>query len=94
MPRIFASPRKRSPRCFGTDAVDHHQHAAQSNRARVRARGIGAAGAVLKRYDAYAICDEVYEHLVFDGRAHVPLISLPGMRERCVRVGSAGRCSR
>ena len=46
---------------------------------------------LLKRYDAYAVCDEVYEHLVFDGRAHVPLISLPGMRERCVRVGSAGK---
>ena len=45
----------------------------------------------LKRYDAYAVCDEVYEHLVFDGRAHVPLISLPSMRERCVRVGSAGK---
>ena len=45
----------------------------------------------LKRYDAYAVCDEVYEHLVFDGRPHVPLISLPGMRERCVRVGSAGK---
>jgi N-succinyldiaminopimelate aminotransferase len=46
---------------------------------------------LLKRYDALAVCDEVYEHLVFDGRAHVPLISLPGMRERCVRVGSAGK---
>ncbi len=45
----------------------------------------------LKRYNAYAVCDEVYEHLLFDGRAHVPLISLPGMRERCVRVGSAGK---
>jgi N-succinyldiaminopimelate aminotransferase len=45
----------------------------------------------LKRYDAYAVCDEVYEHLVFDGRAHIPLISLPGMRERTVRVGSAGK---
>lgn len=45
----------------------------------------------LKRYDAFAVCDEVYEHLVFDGRAHIPLISLPGMRERCVRVGSAGK---
>ena len=45
----------------------------------------------LKRYDAYAVCDEVYEHLVFDGREHIPLISLPGMRERCVRVGSAGK---
>jgi aspartate/methionine/tyrosine aminotransferase len=45
----------------------------------------------LKRYDAYAICDEVYEHLVFDGREHIPLISLPSMRERTVRVGSAGK---
>ena len=45
----------------------------------------------LKRFDAFAVCDEVYEHLVFDGRAHIPLISLPGMRERCVRVGSAGK---
>jgi aspartate/methionine/tyrosine aminotransferase len=45
----------------------------------------------LERYDAYAVCDEVYEHLVFDGRAHIPLISLPHMRERCVRVGSAGK---
>ena len=45
----------------------------------------------LQRFDAYAICDEVYEHLVYDGRAHIPLISLPNMRERCVRVGSAGK---
>ena len=45
----------------------------------------------LTRYDAYAVCDEVYEHLVFDGRTHVPLISLPGMASRCVRVGSAGK---
>jgi aspartate/methionine/tyrosine aminotransferase len=41
--------------------------------------------------DAYAICDEVYEHLVFDGRAHQPLIAMPGMRERCLKIGSAGK---
>ncbi len=41
--------------------------------------------------DAYAVCDEVYEHLVFDGRVHVPLITLPGMRERCLKIGSAGK---
>src|SRR5437763_160153 len=34
---------------------------------------------------------QVYDLLVFDGRPHVPLISLPAMRERCVRVGSAGK---
>jgi len=45
----------------------------------------------LIRYDAYAVCDDVYEHLVFGGRAHIPLISLPKMRERCVRIGSAGK---
>jgi len=43
------------------------------------------------RYDAYALCDEVYEHLVFDGASHVPLMSLPGMRDRCIRIGSAGK---
>jgi aspartate/methionine/tyrosine aminotransferase len=50
-----------------------------------------AIAAVLRASDAVAICDEVYEHLVFDGRAHVPLATLPGMRDRVVRVGSAGK---
>lgn len=45
----------------------------------------------LKRFDALAICDEVYEHLTFDGLKHSPLATLPGMYERCVRVGSAGK---
>jgi len=42
-------------------------------------------------HDAYAISDEVYEHILFDGRKHVPLMGLPGMRERAVRIGSAGK---
>lgn len=46
---------------------------------------------VLRESDTIAICDEVYEHLVFDGKPHIPLASLPGMRERCLRVGSAGK---
>jgi aspartate/methionine/tyrosine aminotransferase len=45
----------------------------------------------LERHDAMAICDEVYEHLTFDGREHVSLLHLPGMRERVVRIGSAGK---
>lgn len=44
-----------------------------------------------RRYDAYAISDEVYEHIVFDGRVHRPLMTLPGMFERSVRIGSAGK---
>jgi N-succinyldiaminopimelate aminotransferase len=43
------------------------------------------------RCDAIALTDEVWEHLVFDGRAHRPLAALPGMRERTVKVGSAGK---
>lgn len=43
------------------------------------------------QHDAYALCDEVYEHLVFDERRHIPLITLPGMRERAIRIGSAGK---
>ena len=42
-------------------------------------------------HDAYAICDEVYEHIVFDGRRHQSLMALPGMRDRTVRIGSAGK---
>ena len=43
-----------------------------------------------RRHDLLAITDEVYEHLVFDG-AHVPLASLPGMRERTVTISSTGK---
>ncbi|WP_419905775.1 aminotransferase [Kiloniella sp.] len=43
------------------------------------------------RYDVYAVCDEVYEHQLYDGRKHYPLITLPGMRDRTVRIGSAGK---
>ncbi len=46
---------------------------------------------LVARHDAYAVCDEVYEHLTFDGWKHIPLMTLPGMRERCVRIGSAGK---
>ena len=44
-----------------------------------------------QRFDAVAVCDEVWEHVVFDGRRHLPLIAIPGMRERCVKIGSAGK---
>jgi N-succinyldiaminopimelate aminotransferase len=42
-------------------------------------------------HDAIAICDEVWEQVVFDGARHVPLIGLPGMRQRTVKIGSAGK---
>jgi len=50
-----------------------------------------AIARLVERHDAYALCDEVYEHLVFDGGSHIPLLTLPGMRDRAIRVGSAGK---
>ena len=44
-----------------------------------------------EKFDAIAVCDEVWEHVMFDGRQHIPLIAMPGMRERCVKIGSAGK---
>jgi aspartate/methionine/tyrosine aminotransferase len=46
---------------------------------------------LLEQYDAYAICDEVYEHLVFPPAKHIPLMTLPGMFPRTLRIGSAGK---
>jgi N-succinyldiaminopimelate aminotransferase len=52
---------------------------------------LDALARVLAQSRAIAICDEVYEHLVFDSRNFVPLIKRPGMEARVVRVGSAGK---
>ncbi len=41
--------------------------------------------------DLLVVTDEVYEHLVFDGAEHLPLATFPGMRERTVTIGSAGK---
>jgi aspartate/methionine/tyrosine aminotransferase len=42
-------------------------------------------------HDAVAICDEVWEQVVFGNAVHRPLIAFPGMRERTVKIGSAGK---
>jgi len=52
---------------------------------------LAAVARVLSETNAVAICDEVYEHLVFDGRNHLSLASLPGMAARTLRIGSAGK---
>ena len=44
-----------------------------------------------QEFDTIAICDEVWEHVIFDGREHIPLITIPGMRDRTIKVGSAGK---
>lgn len=51
---------------------------------------LGEIAALARRHDLLVISDEVYEHMVFDGE-HVPIGSLPGMRERTVSISSAAK---
>ncbi len=51
---------------------------------------LAAIAALAIENDLLVVTDEVYEHLVFDGE-HVPIAQFPGMRERTVRISSAGK---
>jgi N-succinyldiaminopimelate aminotransferase len=44
-----------------------------------------------QEFDVVAITDEVYEHMVFNGAEHVRLATLPGMRDRTLTLGGAGK---
>jgi aspartate/methionine/tyrosine aminotransferase len=58
---------------------------------RVLARDeLDAVARAAQKADCVVICDEAYEHLAYDN-PHIPLATLPGMRERVLRIGSAGK---
>jgi N-succinyldiaminopimelate aminotransferase len=48
-------------------------------------------GELAAEHGAVVVTDEVYEHMVFDGREHVPMATLPGMAERTLTISSAGK---
>lgn len=50
-----------------------------------------AIAQVARDHDLLVLADEVYEHLTFDGVVHVPIATLPGMAERTLTLGSAGK---
>jgi aspartate/methionine/tyrosine aminotransferase len=50
-----------------------------------------ALAAVAREHDLLVISDEVWEHVLLDGQSFVPLASLPGMAERTIKIGSAGK---
>ncbi len=56
----------------------------------LRDRELAAIAEICVRHDLLAVTDEVYEHLVYDGR-HRPLALYPGMAERTLSVSSAGK---
>jgi N-succinyldiaminopimelate aminotransferase len=47
-------------------------------------------GAICERHDLILVCDEVWEGMVF-GAAHVSPLAIPSLRERAVKIGSAGK---
>jgi aspartate/methionine/tyrosine aminotransferase len=52
---------------------------------------LAAIAAAARELDAFVLSDEVYEHLVFDDRPHIPIATLPDAAERTLKVGSAGK---
>jgi aspartate/methionine/tyrosine aminotransferase len=48
-------------------------------------------GALCQRYDAFAITDEIYEHITYDGAAHVPIATIPGMEDRTITVSALSK---
>jgi aspartate/methionine/tyrosine aminotransferase len=52
---------------------------------------LNTIASVAREHDLIVIADEVWEHIVLDGRRFTPLSSLPGMAERTIKIGSAGK---
>jgi N-succinyldiaminopimelate aminotransferase len=48
-------------------------------------------GELAAEHDAVVVTDEVYEHMLYDGRPHVPMASLPGMADRTLTISSVGK---
>lgn len=57
----------------------------------LRSEELAAVAQIAVEADLLVITDEVYEHLVFDGRTHLPLASYPGMAERTITISSAAK---
>ena len=52
---------------------------------------LGIIAALCQRWDVLAITDEIYEHIIFDGRRHVPMAAIEGMADRTVTINSLSK---
>jgi aminotransferase len=50
-----------------------------------------AVAAAAKKHDLWVFTDEIYEHFVYDGLRHIPLATLPGLRERTVTISGLSK---
>jgi aspartate/methionine/tyrosine aminotransferase len=55
------------------------------------AEELGRIAELCVEHDAIAITDEIYEHITYDGRPHVPIATMPGMRERTVTISALSK---
>ena len=92
MPPLWELPREELTRAFGPKTKLMILNTPMNPCSKVFRRDeLEFIAELVQRNDIYVICDEVYDHLVYDGARHISLITLPGMRERCLRLGSAGK---
>ncbi len=48
-------------------------------------------GDLCQEFDALLITDEIYEHIIFDGERHIPPVSIPRLRDRCILINSLSK---
>jgi aminotransferase len=59
---------------------------------KVFSRGeLEAISALCRRWDAIAISDEIYEHIIYDGHEHIPIAAMEGMEDRTVTINSLSK---
>lgn len=88
----FALPREALIRAFGDRTAAIIVNNPQNPCAKVYTREeLEFIADLCSRHDAIAIGDEVYEHLVYDGRSHVTLLDVSGMRDRAIVISSTAK---
>jgi aminotransferase len=55
------------------------------------AQELEAIASLCREHDALAVTDEIYEHILYDGAVHVPMATLPGMRERTITINGMSK---
>lgn len=57
----------------------------------LNAAELGEIAALCQEFDAIAITDEIYEHIIYDGRRHISIATLPGMADRTITISGLSK---
>ena len=89
-PPDWSFDRERLASAFSSNTTSHHsEYAKQPDRQGVQCRGAEFIADLCQEHDVLAITDEIYEHIVYDGLAHVSMATLPEMRDRTIIVNGS-----